>query len=192
MLTSGQRYCLVWMSEVNCLCTQQAFPKSTTLAEAALTRSSTHIMSPGADRASGSAGATCSGSPLGVCCCLSCLNKQPLLADCGLLLSTIYHTSHMDRGREQLNPFVRGDTPGMSCILREWMAGWAKLGALLKDTLELSGAHRGNRSHVVCTCCRLRQACSPHDAADHSAAQLQGYLLCSQPSPADLRPGLEL
>ncbi len=43
-LTSGQRYCLVWMSLVNCLYVQQAFPKSTTFASAARTRSSRLVL----------------------------------------------------------------------------------------------------------------------------------------------------
>jgi len=36
---SGQRYWRVWMSLVNCLCTQHALPKSTTLHFAASSRS---------------------------------------------------------------------------------------------------------------------------------------------------------
>ena len=65
------------MSLVNCLCTQQAFPKSTTLAEAATTRSSRDMASSGAVRASVSAGAGCSVSRLGCGCCLHSSKAAP-------------------------------------------------------------------------------------------------------------------
>jgi len=51
---SGQRYWRVWMSLVNCLCTQHALPKSTTLHFAASSRS---------PKSAGAGGAPAAGAP---------------------------------------------------------------------------------------------------------------------------------
>ncbi len=56
---SGQRYWRVWMSLVNCLCTQHALPKSTTLHFAASSRSPTSagaVAAPSAAAAAAAAG----------------------------------------------------------------------------------------------------------------------------------------
>jgi hypothetical protein len=58
---SGQRYWRVWMSLVNCLCTQHALPKSTTLHFAASSRSP---KSAGAAAAPSAAAAAAGPSPL--------------------------------------------------------------------------------------------------------------------------------
>ena len=81
--TSGQRYCRVWMSDVNCLYVQQALPKSTILQRARASRScrsasvssSSSCASSRRERGACRAAPSSSSSP-SACCCFAAESRS--------------------------------------------------------------------------------------------------------------------